>query len=81
MTSLVPANNRESLTIRQSLTENESEWLNCLAETAVILLLKRLFYFELASETKRKFTQSRVKFYICRSSIGDYIISSENLAF
>ena len=26
MTSLVPANNRESLTVRQSLTENESEF-------------------------------------------------------
>ena len=56
MTSLVPANNWESLTIRQSLTESESEWLNCLAETAVILLPKSLFYFKLASETKRKFT-------------------------
>ena len=40
MTSLVTANNRESSTIRQSLTENDSEWLNCLAETAVILLPK-----------------------------------------
>ena len=56
MTSLMPANSRESLTVRQSLTENESEWLNCLAETVVILLPKSLFYFELASETKRKFT-------------------------
>ena len=56
MASLVPANNRESLTIRQSLSENESEWLNSLAETAVILLLNSLFYFELASETKRKLT-------------------------
>ena len=53
MTSLVLANNWESLTIRQSLTENESEWLNCFAETAVFLLPKSLFYFELASETKR----------------------------
>ena len=47
MTSLVPANNRESLTIGQSLTENESKWLNCLAETAVILLLKKPILFRI----------------------------------